>query len=153
MIAELAAFNAAFGVVKAAIGNGKDIMSCAKHIGDMIGAEEQLRARGERKKNSLLSQLAGKQANDFEEFMAIEKMKESRKELLQAMQLYGRGGLKDDFLKFEAEARKKRRADAKAREAKKQAIIEWTIGILLFVTVLAVLVIVGYFIGEDQGRW
>jgi len=153
MIAELAAFNAAFGVVKAAIGNGKDIMSCAKHIGDMIGAEEQLRARGERKKNSLLSQLAGKQANDFEEFMAIEKMKESRKQLLQAMQLYGRGGLKDDFLKFEAEARKKRRADAKAREAKKQAIIEWTIGILLFVTVLAVLVIVGYFIGEDQGRW
>jgi len=153
MIAELAAFNAAFGVVKAAIGNGKDIMSCAKHIGDMIGAEEQLRARGERKKNSLLSQLAGKQANDFEEFMAIEKMKESRKELLQAMQLYGRGGLKDDFLKFEAEARKKRRADAQAREAKKQAVIEWTIGILLFVTVLAVLVIVGYFIGEDQGRW
>jgi len=153
MIAELAAFNAAFGVVKAAIGNGKDIMSCAKHIGDMIGAEEQLRARGERKKNSLLSQLAGKQANDFEEFMAIEKMKESRKQLLQAMQLYGRGGLKDDFLKFEAEARKKRRADAKAREAKKQAVIEWTIGILLFVTVLAVLVIVGYFIGEDQGRW
>lgn len=153
MIAELAAFNAAFGVVKAAIGNGKDIMSCAKHIGDMIGAEEQLRARGERKKNSLLSQLAGKQANDFEEFMAIEKMKESRKQLLQAMQLYGRGGLKDDFLKFEAEARKKRRADAKAREAKKQAIIEWTVGILLFVTVLAVLIIVGYFIGEDQGRW
>ena len=153
MIAELAAFNAAFGVVKAAIGNGKDIMSCAKHIGDMIGAEEQLRARGERKKNSLLSQLAGKQANDFEEFMAIEKMKESRKQLLQAMQLYGRGGLKDDFLKFEAEARKKRRADAKAREAKKQAVIEWTIGILLFVTVLSVLIIVGYFIGEDQGRW
>lgn len=153
MIAELAAFNAAFGVVKAAIGNGKDIMSCAKHIGDMIGAEEQLRARGERKKNSLLSQLAGKQANDFEEFMAIEKMKESRKQLLQAMQLYGRGGLKEDFLKFEAEARKKRRADAKAREAKKQAIIEWTVGILLFVTVLAVLITVGYFIGEDQGRW
>ena len=38
MIAELAAFNAAFGVVKAAIGNGRDIMSCAKQIGDMIGA-------------------------------------------------------------------------------------------------------------------
>lgn len=153
MIAELAAFNAAFGVVKAAIGNGRDIMSCAKQIGDMIGAEEQLRARGERKKNSLLSQLAGKQANDFEEFMAIEKMKESRKELLQAMQLYGRGGLKDDFLAFEVEARKKRRAEAKAREARKQSIIEWTVGIVLFVSSLGILGTIGYFIGQDQGKW
>ena len=80
-------------------------------------------------------------------------MKQSRKELLQAMQLYGRGGLKEDFLKFEAEARKKRRADAKAKEAKKQAIIEWTVGILLFVAAIGVLGIIGYFIGQDQGKW
>ena len=153
MIAELAAFNAAFGVVKAAIGNGKDIMSCAKQIGDMIGAEENLRARGERKKNGFLAKLAGKQANDFEEFMAIEKMKESRKELLQAMQLYGRGGLKDDFLKFEIEARKKRRAEAKRKEAKKQAIIEWTIGIILFIVTVGSLAAIGYFVGQDQGKW
>lgn len=153
MIAELAAFNAAFGVVKAAIGNGKDIMSCAKQIGDMIGAEENLRARGERKKNGFLAKLAGKQANDFEEFMAIEKMKESRKELLQAMHLYGRGGLKDDFLKFEIEARKKRRAEAKRKEAKKQAIIEWTIGIILFIITLGILATIAYFVGQDQGKW
>lgn len=153
MIAELAAFNAAFGVVKAAIGNGKDIMSCAKQIGDMIGAEEQLRARGERKRNGFLAKLAGKEANDFEEFMAIEKMKESRKELLQAMQLFGRGGLKDDFLKFEIEARKKRRAEAKRKEAKKQAIIEWTIGIILFIVAVGVLATIGYFVGQDQGKW
>ena len=69
------------------------------------------------------------------------------------MQLYGRGGLKDEFLKFEAEARKKRRADAKAREAKKQAIIEWTVGGLLFVVMLGGLTAIGYFIGQDQGRW
>jgi hypothetical protein len=153
MIAELAAFNAAFGVVKAAVGNGKDIMSCAKQIGDMIGAEEELRARGERKKNGFLAKVSGKTANDFEEFMAIEKMKESRKELLQAMQLYGRWGLKDDFLKFEIEARKKRREDAKAREARKQQIIEWTVGILLFAASIIVLGTIGYFIGQDQGKW
>lgn len=153
MIAELAAFNAAFGVVKAAIGNGKDIMSCAKQIGDMIGAEENLRARGERKKNGFLAKLAGKEANDFEEFMAIEKMKESRKELLQVMQLYGRGGLKDDFLKFEIEARKKRREEAKRKEAKKQSIVEWTIGIILFIVAVGILAAIGYFVGQDQGKW
>ena len=150
MIAELAAFNAAFGVVKAAIGNGRDIMSCAKQIGDMIGAEEQLRARGERKKNGFLSQLSGKQANDFEEFMAIEKMRESRAQLLEAMVYSGRGGLKEDFLKFEIEARKKRRAEAKARERRKQAIIEW---VLVGVTMIALIVIIGviaYLIHLDQ---
>lgn len=153
MIAELAAFNAAFGVVKAALSNGRDIASCAKHIGDMIGAQEQLQARGNRKKNSIWSSLAGKSTNDFEEFMALEKIKEQRKELMQAMQLYGRGGLKDDFLKFEAEARKQRRADAEAAEARKQMLFEWTIGIIAFVFVLALLGGIGWFIGHDQGRW
>ena len=109
MIAELAAFNAAFGVVKAAISNGRDIASCAKQIGDMIGAEEELQKRGTKKRNSIWSTLAGKDSNDFEEFMALEKIKEQRKELLSSMQLYGRAGLKDDFLKFEIEARKARR--------------------------------------------
>lgn len=150
MIAELAAFNAAFGVVKAAIGNGRDIMSCAKQIGDMIGAEEQLRARGERKKNGFLSRLAGKQASDFEEFMAIEKMRESRAELLEAMAYYGRAGLKDDFIKFEVDARKKRKADAKAREDRKQTIIEW---VLVGITMVALIAVVGgisYLIYQDQ---
>ena len=150
MIAELAAFNAAFSVVKSAIGNGRDIMSCAKQIGDMIGAEEQLRARGERKKNGFLSRLAGKQASDFEEFMAIEKMKQSRVELLEAMAYYGRAGLKEDFLKYEVEARKKRRADAKAREARKQAIIEWTLGIIIIVIMLGVILGISYVIYQDQ---
>ena len=150
MIAELAAFNAAFGVVKAAIGNGRDIMSCAKQIGDMIGAEEQLRARGERKKNGFLSQLSGKQANDFEEFMAIEKMKESRAQLLEAMVYSGRGGLKDDFLKFEIEARKKRRAEAKAREARKQAVIEWVLVGATMIVLTGVIGVISYLIYQDQ---
>ena len=86
MIAELAAFNAAFATVKATINAGRDIMSCANSIGDMIGAEEQLKARGDRKKNSVWSKLAGKDTNDFEEFMAIEKMRTQRKELILLLQ-------------------------------------------------------------------
>lgn len=140
MIAELAAFNAAFATVKATLNAGRDIMSCAGQIGEMIGAEEKLKARGDRKKNSIWSALAGKDANDFEEFMAIEKMREQRLELLQALQLYGRPGLKDDFIKFEVQARKKRRAQAIAAEHRKKTIIEWIAGIALFLVLFAGLI-------------
>lgn len=153
MIAELAAFNAAFGVVKAAVNNGRDIMSCAKQIGDMIGAEEQLRARGERKKNSIWSQLAGKDTNDFDEFMALEKIRVQRKELISALQLYGRPGLKDDFIKFEVEARKKRRAQAVLAEQRKKAIIEWAFGIFLAIVAIIGMAIFLWVVGKNQGKW
>jgi len=45
MLAELAAFNAGFAVVKQTIMNGKDITTALGSIASMIGAEEDLRAR------------------------------------------------------------------------------------------------------------
>lgn len=153
MIAELAAFNAAFGVVKAALANGRDIADCASHIGKMISAEETLKARGERKKKSVWYALAGKDTNDFEEFMALEKVRTQRAELLQAMQLYGRAGLKDDYIRFEIEARKKRREQEQELKKARQERVEVLIifgGVLLgAVVVLGVL----WLIGVSQGRW
>lgn len=153
MIAELAAFNAAFGVVKAAINNGRDIASCAKQIGDMIGAEEELKKRGNKKKNSMWSALAGKDTNDFEEFMALEKIKEQRKELLSSLQLYGRAGLKDDFLRFEIEARKSRRQAAEDAKKRKVQMTEYIVGFILVGSGIAILGVVLYAIGANQGRW
>ena len=54
MIAELAAFNAAFGVVKQVLSNGRDIADCAKQIGVMIGAQEDCRIKSEKKSPSYL---------------------------------------------------------------------------------------------------
>jgi len=153
MIAELAAFNAAFGVVKAAISNGRDIANCAKQIGDMIGAEEELKQRGTQKKNSMWSALAGKDTNDFEEFMALEQIREQRKELLQSMQLYGRGGLKEDYLRFEVEARKARRQAAEDMNKSRKKMLELVVGIIAALTGSAVLVTIVWLIGHNQGRW
>jgi len=153
MIAELAAFNAAFGVVKAAINNGRDIASCAKQIGDMIGAEEELKKRGDKKKNSMWATLAGKDTNDFEEFMALEKIKQQRKELLSSLQLYGRAGLKDDFLRFEIEARKARRQAAEDAKKRKQQMGGYIVGFILIGSAIAVLGVIVYAIGAEQGRW
>jgi hypothetical protein len=49
MIAELAAFNAAFGVVKSFIANGKDLHDCFGQIGQMVNAKEDLKARPAKK--------------------------------------------------------------------------------------------------------
>jgi hypothetical protein len=153
MIAELAAFNAAFGVVKTAITHGRDIASCAKSIGDMIGAQESLRARGEKKKNSIWYSLAGKDTNDFEEFMALEQIREQRKELLQALQLLGRPGLKDDYLRFEAEARRQRRTDAAEAEARSAKMVEWGFGTLAVIAAIGVLGYGLFVLGQSQGKW
>jgi hypothetical protein len=101
MIAELAAFNAAFGVVKGFIANGKDLHDCFGQIGQMVNAKEDLKLRQQKNKKSLFS-------SDAEEFMALEQIARAEQELRELMQYYGRAGLWDDFIVFQAKARKAR---------------------------------------------
>ena len=82
MLAELAAFNAGFAVVKQVVANGRDLSDAMGAIGKMVGAKEDLKRRGEKKKKSVLSFLGGKTEDDFEEFMALEKIKTIEVELV-----------------------------------------------------------------------
>jgi hypothetical protein len=101
MIAELAAFNAAYSVLKEFIGNGKDLSDCFSQIGQMTNAKEDLKARQQKNKKSLFS-------SDAEEFMALEQIAKAEEELKDFMVYYGRAGLWDDFIIFQAKARKAR---------------------------------------------
>ena len=125
MLAELAAFNAGFAVVKQVVANGRDLSEAMGAIGKMIGAKEELQRRGEKKKRSPLSLLGGKTENDFEEFMALEKIKEVEKELTSMMMLYGRAGLYEDWVRFQAEARKQRRQKALEEKKRKEQMREY----------------------------
>lgn len=136
MLAELAAFNAAFATVKATLSAGRDIADCAAGIGKMMGAEAELKDKVEKKQNSIWFVLAGKDTNDFEEFMALEKIRTQRAELLQTLQLYGRPGLKDDFLKFEADQRVKRKEEKLERDKTQQKIMLYFLYGILVVIVL-----------------
>ena len=148
MIAELAAFNAGFAVVKQFVANGRDLSGAMGAIGQMVGAKEELQKRGEKKKRSPLSILGGKTENDFEEFMALEKIKQVEKELTSMMKLYGRAGLHDDWVRFQAEARKQRRQQAleeKKRKEKFWEYVGYTIaGFLLFAGFLGLIIWVKY---------
>ena len=134
MIAELAAFNAGFQVIKTFVANGRDLSDAADAIGKMVRAKEDLKRRQNKQKKSVMSFLGGKRESDFEEFMALEKIIELEKEMVSMMRLYGRPGLYDDWVRFQAEARKKRRDEetaAKKKRSKQIEFLAWILGLII----------------------
>jgi len=81
----------------------------------MLGAEEDLKARGNRKKKNIWMKVAGKSADDFGEFIALNSIKEQRKELESMVRLYASFSW-DDFVAYEAKMRKKCKPEAEERE-------------------------------------
>lgn len=135
MLAELAAANAAFAIIKQTIANGRELASAGKAISDFVHAEDELKQRGNKKKNSFWRKVGGEQGNDLEEFMALEQIRTKKAELEQAMIYYGRAGLHADWVRFQVEARKRRQKEAIERERKREELLE-IIGISLLVVVI-----------------
>ena len=119
MLAELAAANAAFQVIKQAVSNGRDIASVGSQIAQFVDGKETLQKKVSNKKNSPFYK-----GNDFEEFMALEVIKEKEEELRQIMLYVGRPGLWNDWQKFQAEARKARIEAQEEAQRKKQQLLE-----------------------------
>ena len=116
MLAELAAANAAYATIKKFVINGKEITDVLSPLKNLVTAEEELRARGNRKKNGLFSKVMGKAADDFDEFLALEQMAEKRKELESICRLYASPGTWDRFIEYEAKMRKQRKKEAEERQ-------------------------------------
>ena len=137
MLAELAAANAAFGVIKSFISNGKELASCGKQISDFVFAKEQIQKKASKQRAK------GIRTNDLEEFMALEKIKQQEEELKQIMIYAGRPGLWQDWQRFQAEARKSRRYAEKMAEKQKQEMLEvagWVFVVLIFGIIVITLV-------------
>ena len=146
MLAELAAANAAFSVIKSFVSNGKELTGCAKHISDFVFSKEQLEKKASKKK-------AGGGGSDLEEFMALEQIKEKEEELKKMMIYIGRPGLWQDWQAFQAEARKSRRYQEKMAEKRREELMEYlgygiaTIIIIFFAGLMA------WFVGKWVGRF
>ena len=149
MLAELAACNAAFQVIRATVKNGADLTRCATQIGAFINGEDALRKNLNKKKNSFWGKVGGQtgDGSDLEEFFALEEFKEKRKELEQLMIFCGRPGLHGDWVRFQVEARKRRKAEEEERIRNREQLIEtliqasvWTLGaVALFGSLFGVL--------------
>ena len=129
MLAELAAANAAFAVIKQAVSNGKDIAAAGSAIAEFVGAKEKLQQKAQRKGGG----------SDLEEFMALEKIKEQEDQLKQIMIYAGRPGLWGDWQRFQAKARIARREAQEAAIRKRKKIIDITIITIFFILGLTIM--------------
>ena len=133
MIAELMVANQCFDVLKKTVMNGRDIMSAGNAISKFVQAEEELQARGNAKKNSIWRRIGGSDGSDLEEFMALEQIAAKKAELRSMLQLYGRGGMYNGFVRFQAEQRKKRQEAIEDQRKRRQRLVH---GILATIAII-----------------
>ena len=118
MLAELAAANAAFAIIKKAVQNTGDLTKAGRAISDFVIAKEELQRKGNKKKKS------GVNSTDLEEFIALEKIRQHEEELKQFMIYCGRPGLWHDWQKFQAQARKERRVQEELAKRRRAEILD-----------------------------
>lgn len=139
MLAEIAAANAAFAVIKGALANGKELHQLGSRVFDYFDNKAKIQ-------ESVTKKGGG---SDLEEFMALERLRQQEEELRERMVYAGRPGMWGDWQKFQAQAARKRREDAealkreKARRAAQMAQMVEYIAIGMASLVLAALLIYG----------
>lgn len=139
MLAEIAAANAAFAVIKGALANGKELSALGSKVFDYFDNKAKIQEKVNKKGGG----------SDLEEFMALEQLKLQEEELRERMVYAGRPGMWTDWVKFQAAAARKRRelqeAEARRialRKARIAQLIEYiTIGVASLV--LAAVLIYG----------
>lgn len=143
MLAELAAANAAFQVIKAALNNGKELSAIGGRVFDYFDNKAKIQEKATKKA------AGGGARSDMEEFMALEQLNAQEVELRERMIYAGRPGLWDDWVKFQAQAARRRREDKEAagravakRKKKREELAEY-IAISIAALVLTGLMIYG----------
>ena len=126
MLAELAAANAAFAVIKEAINNGGDLLSAGAKLGEYFGLKSEI------------SKQASSKGNNSEEFWAMERLKKQEIQLKEMMIYQGRAGLWDDWLKFQAQKRREREEEARQQRLKiaRRKEMLYDIGVTVAVSIL-----------------
>ena len=134
MIAELAAANAAFDVIKQTIQNGQEIYEAGQALAEYFGLKSEIQRKAHEHGYK----------SDLSAFMASEQLASQEEELKNLMIYSGRAGMWNDWLAFQAQMKKSREeerlAEIKARNKRKKVIID---SILIGATAVAVLVSIG----------
>ncbi len=139
MLAELAAINAAYAVIKEVIGNGKELHEAGSQIGNFFSNKKKLEKKVE--------QAPPGSRNLLEEFFALEDAKQKERELRNFMNIAGRPGLLDDWDRFQKKAaaeeaatvayaeRQRRLRILQEKQKKEEIILATCISVLLLMLV------------------
>jgi len=153
ILESIAAANAAYSVIKTALGNGKETAGLIGAVGKFLSAEEDIKEAINKKKSSPITMITGSSEGDWEEFQHLEMLRQKRAELESYCRLYAPAGTWDRWQQWQAEARKQRQAAKKAAEKAREERNE------LLATITGILMAVGtivtavYFLGVYLERW
>jgi len=116
MLAELAAANAAFGVIKEAVQNGQEIWAAGEAVAEYFGIKSEIQKKAHEHGYK----------SDLQAFMAAEQLKKQEEELKNMFIYQGRPGMWEDWLNFQAEMKRSREEEEKqkkiAKEKRKKAL-------------------------------
>ena len=98
MLAEIAAANAAFQVIKGALSNGKELYDVAEQATTYFDSKSAIAKKANRTGGS----------NELQCFMQLEKIKEQEEWLKEHMIYAGRADMYSDWLKFQSDCKQKR---------------------------------------------
>ena len=130
MLAELAMANAAFGVIKEAIGNGKELYDIAGVVSKFFDSKTELQRKSH--KNGYKS--------DLQAFMELEKLKEMEEHLKEHMIWAGRPGMWDDWLAFQKQAKEDREKREREERKRREEMMQMALYVVYFICGIAVFV-------------
>lgn len=140
MLAELAAANAAFAVIKQAVQNSGDLARAGTAIAKFVGAKEDLEKKVAGKNKSSVG------GSDLQAFLALEQVKEAEYELKKIMIYIGRPRLWSDWQAFQAKCRTERREAEKKAKRRKQFILEMLVGAVAVFIMVGIAGTVAYYL-------
>ena len=140
MLAELAAANAEFAVIKPAVQNSGDLARAGGAIAKFVGAKEDLEKKVAGKNKSSVG------GSDLQAFLALEQVKEAEYELKKIMIYIGRPRLWSDWQAFQAKCRTERREAEKKARRRKQFILEMLVGAVAVFIMVGIAGTVAYYL-------
>ena len=109
MLAELAAANAAFDVIKQTLQNGKEIYEAGEALAQYFGLKNEIQKKAHQHGYK----------SDIAAFMAAEELAAKEAELKEMMIYQGRGGMWEDWLAFQSEMKRSREEEEREKRAAK----------------------------------
>jgi len=154
-VTAIATANAAFKGLQMMVAKGKEIEDCVGQLSKWAGAASDIAFLEKRAKNppwyKTFSGSAEQEAVEI--YAAQEKLAKQRAEILRLVTYTGGAKGKDKYLEILRQVKEQRRKTMYRKQEIKQAIIEWTVGILVLVSGVGVFGLGFYFIGKQQGKW
>jgi len=133
MLAEIAAANAAFQVIKSALSNGKELYDCSAAAQSYFN-----------NKSSISKRVSSKGKSDLEAFMALEKIKAQEEWLKDYMIYAGRPDMWGDWLSYQAQCKQDRLKAERIAILKRRNMIKMIMNFTI--AIAAALVIIPVFI-------